>query len=58
MTATEYAGKLDELERLLNDPEVPIEPSRIWSLLADISRETRVRSMPLPSNAGQTGIVN
>ena len=32
MTDTEYAGKLDELERLLNDPEVPMQPSRIWSL--------------------------
>jgi hypothetical protein len=38
MTENEYARKLDELERLLNDPDVPMDPSRIWSLLADISR--------------------
>lgn len=29
--------KLDELERLLNDPEVPMQASRIWELLAEIS---------------------
>jgi hypothetical protein len=37
MTETEYASKLDELDRLLNDPDVPMQPSRVWSLLAEIS---------------------
>lgn len=37
MTDSDYARKLDELDRLLNDPEVPMEPARIWSLLAEIS---------------------
>jgi len=37
MTDAEYSRKLDELERLLNDPDVPMEPDRIWSLLADVS---------------------
>ena len=37
MTDNDYARKLDELDRLLNDPEVPMEPARIWSLLAEIS---------------------
>jgi hypothetical protein len=37
MTEAEYAHKLDELERLLNDPEVQMEPARVWSLLAEIS---------------------
>jgi hypothetical protein len=37
MTEAEHAHKLDELERLLNDPDVPMEPSRVWSLLAEIS---------------------
>jgi hypothetical protein len=37
MTETEYAHKLDEIERLLNDPEVQMEPARVWSLLAEIS---------------------
>ncbi len=38
MTSAEYARKLDELDRLLNDPDVPMQPDRIWSLLADVSR--------------------
>ena len=38
MTQEEYARKLDELDRLLNDPDVPIQPARIWSLLAEISQ--------------------
>jgi len=38
MTEAEYARKLDELDRLLNDPDVPMEPRRIWALLADVSR--------------------
>jgi len=37
MTDTEYSGKLDELDRLLNDPDVPMQPERIWALLADLS---------------------
>ena len=37
MTDADYASKLDELDRLLNDPEVPMEPARVWSLLAEIS---------------------
>lgn len=37
MTDTDYARKLAELDRLLNDPEVPMEPARVWSLLAEIS---------------------
>ena len=38
MTEREYDRKLDELDRLLNDPDVPMQPDRIWSLLADVSR--------------------
>jgi len=38
MSSHEYARKLDELDRLLNDPDVPMQPDRIWSLLADVSR--------------------
>jgi ribosomal protein L12E/L44/L45/RPP1/RPP2 len=37
MTQDEYARKLDELDHLLNDPDVPLDPSRVWSLLADLS---------------------
>jgi hypothetical protein len=38
MSAAEYRRKLDELDRLLNDPDVPMQPDRIWSLLADVAR--------------------
>lgn len=38
MTDHEYARRLNELDRLLNDPDVPMDPSRVWSLLADLSR--------------------
>jgi hypothetical protein len=37
MSNLEYANKLDELDRLLNDPDVPMQADRIWSLLADVS---------------------
>jgi hypothetical protein len=38
MTETDYRRKLNELDRLLNDPDVPMEPARVWSLLAEISQ--------------------
>ncbi|HYZ21819.1 MAG TPA: peptide chain release factor 1 [Rhodopila sp.] len=38
MSDADFARKLDELDRLLNDPDVPMQPDRIWSLLADVSR--------------------
>lgn len=37
MTDTEYNRKLDELDRLLNDPDVPMQPNRIWALLAEVA---------------------
>ncbi len=33
----QYSEKLDELDHLLNDADVPMEPSRIWSLLAELT---------------------
>jgi hypothetical protein len=41
MSETEYARKLDELDRLLNDPDVPMEPARVWNLLAELSSKDR-----------------
>lgn len=56
MTDDEYARKLDELDRLLNDPDVPMQPARIWSLLAELS-ERDLQTAPLsrkprPAGAG------
>jgi hypothetical protein len=53
MTETEYARKLAELDQLLNDPEVPMQATRVWALLAEI-RATRTldpgspQSLPSP----------
>jgi hypothetical protein len=38
MTDADYNRKLDELDRLLNDPDQPLQPDRVWSLLAEVSR--------------------
>ncbi len=46
MTEYEYIHKVDELDRLLNDPDVPIEPAKVWSLLAEISRRDGVAVEP------------
>lgn len=48
MTEADYTRKLDELDRLLNDPTVPMAPDRIWSLLADIARHEQT----IPAGAG------
>jgi hypothetical protein len=37
MTERDRAEKLDELDRLLNDPETRMDPHRVWSLLAELS---------------------
>ena len=37
LSESEYNARLDELDRILNDPEVPMEPARVWSLLAEIA---------------------
>lgn len=37
MTDEDYARKLDGVDRLLNDPNVPIQPALIWRLLAEVS---------------------
>ena len=34
MTEYEFQAKLEELDRLLNDPEVRRDPARVWTLLA------------------------
>jgi hypothetical protein len=37
MTDAEYGQKLDELERLLNDPAAPLDAGRVWCLLFEIA---------------------
>jgi hypothetical protein len=38
MTDSDYDTKQQEVERLLNDPETPMHPDRIWDLLEDLAR--------------------
>ena len=38
MTELDFDTKLSELDRLLNDPDVSLEPARVWSLLAEVSQ--------------------
>jgi hypothetical protein len=38
MSETEYDSKLDELDRLLNDPDSEMDPSKVWALLAEVSQ--------------------
>ena len=35
LTDDDCARKLDEADRLLNDPDVPLQPALIWRLLAE-----------------------
>jgi hypothetical protein len=37
MTQTDLDEKLDEVDRLLNDPDVELEPSRVWKLLDEVA---------------------
>ncbi|MBR0662481.1 peptide chain release factor 1 [Neoroseomonas oryzicola] len=36
MSDLETDRRMAELERLLNDPEVRLDPHRVWALLAEI----------------------
>jgi hypothetical protein len=41
MTDDYLTRRLDELDRLLNDPDVPLQPDLIWSLLDEVIRARR-----------------
>jgi hypothetical protein len=43
MTQQDFERKLDEVDRLLNDPAVQLEPSRVWSLLAEVKQHDMAR---------------
>lgn len=44
MTEREIETKLNELDRLLNDPETRMDPHRVWTLLAEISAQALPRT--------------
>ena len=47
MTERDFEAKLAELDRLLNDPEVRMDPDRVWTILAEISG----KDAPVPVRA-------
>jgi hypothetical protein len=53
MTGFEYSRKLDELDRLLNDPDAPMQPDRVWCLLAEVSRPEFAAAEQASSGSGQ-----
>lgn len=38
MEFSDYTRKLEELDHLFNDPDAPLEPARLWLLLAEVVR--------------------
>jgi hypothetical protein len=42
MNNTDYGRRMDEVDRLLNDPDVPMDAHRVWSLMADITEHLLV----------------
>ena len=38
MTNEYHSTKLDELDRLLNDPDLPVQPDMVWGLLDEVIR--------------------
>ncbi len=49
MTDADYAAKLEQIDRLLNDPETPMQPALVWSLLAEM--ESHHAQAPQSSSA-------
>jgi hypothetical protein len=49
MTEREFEAKLSELDRLLNDPEVRLDPHRVWALLAEIARMQPAPGLAVPA---------
>ncbi len=54
MTETDYRRKLNELNRLLNDPEAPLQPQLVWTLLAEIAHHDAGR-VAAPDAHGHAG---
>jgi hypothetical protein len=48
MNASDYARTLDELNRLRNDPDVPMQPALIWRLLDKVSEQESPGGSMLP----------
>jgi hypothetical protein len=54
MTENELDTKLAELDRLLNDPDVRLDPHRVWTLLAELSKR-HVAALGQPAIVASAG---
>ena len=52
MSDADYGRRMDEIDRLLNDPDVPMDAHRIWSLMADATEHLPVSPYAVRDNAG------
>ena len=37
MSEADYGRRMDEIDRLLNDPDVVMDAHRVWALMADVT---------------------
>ncbi len=56
MTERDFETKLDELDRLLNDPDAPMHPARVWALLSEVAARDAVDLAPLASRSDKAGL--
>lgn len=52
MTDEDYRRKLGEVDQVLNDPDLPMQPALIWQLLAEISKHESQASMMAQQQPG------
>ncbi len=52
MNDADYGRRLDEVDRLLNDPDVPMDAHRVWALLADVAERLAVSPYAVVEAAG------
>jgi len=49
MSEAEIAQKTAELDRLLNDPEVRMDPHRVWTLAQELRRSKGLSPLTQPA---------
>jgi len=42
MSEADYGRRMEEIDRLLNDPDVPMDAHRVWMLMADVTERMAV----------------
>jgi hypothetical protein len=52
MSEADYGRRLDEIDRLLNDPDVPMDAHRVWALMADVAERLPVSPYAVIEAAG------